>query len=230
MSSALLTGLLGIALGMRHALEPDHLAAVSTLAAEQKSARAGLVLGALWGAGHSAALLLVGGSLALVELKMPAALVNGFEVLVAAMIIALGARALVKAVREGRQGQLATHRHGALQHTHLAPGDHLHVSRWTLATRPLLIGVVHGLAGSGALTALVIADLPSGAARLSYIALFAAGSMLGMALLTGAAGFPLMRLARTPRLATALLGVTGLVSVGMGSWWGVESCARLLGG
>ena len=165
--SSLLTSLLGLSIGMRHALEPDHLAAVSTLATEQKSARAGLWLGALWGIGHSVSLLLVGGGLALLEEKMPVRLAHSFELLVAAMIIALGVRAVVRSVREGRAGALATHNHGVLVHTHSMPGAHVHVRSMTFASRPLLIGLVHGLAGSGALTALVLAELPSLAARLT---------------------------------------------------------------
>ena len=86
MLSSLVTTLLGLSIGMRHALEPDHLAAISTLAAERKNARAGLWLGALWGAGHSLSLLVVGGTLALLEAKMPEAVALGFELLVAVMI------------------------------------------------------------------------------------------------------------------------------------------------
>lgn len=230
MTSFLFTGLLGVALGMRHAFEPDHLAAVSTLASERRGARAGLALGALWGVGHTASLLLVGGSLALLEAQMPAAVMNVLELAVAVMVVGLGARALVRAVREGREGHPSTHAHGEVVHTHVAPLQHLHLNGWTLATRPLLIGLVHGLAGSGALTALVLAELPSAASRLAYIALFGLGSVLGMAMLTGLVGVPLGRLARAPRLASRLLGAAGLLSVGVGTFWGVEAGARLLAG
>ncbi len=230
MTSTLLTTMLGLTIGMRHALEPDHLAAVSTLATENKNARAGLWLGALWGLGHSVALLLVGGGLALVEAKMPESLALGFELLVAAMILGLGVQAVARSIREGRAGATLTHHHGSVRHTHSMPGAHVHVRSWTFATRPLIIGVVHGLAGSGALTALVLAELPSLSARLSYIAVFGAGSVIGMALLTGLAGWPLMQLARSPRLSAALLGLTGLVSSGVGLWWGFESSAKLLAG
>lgn len=230
MTSVLLPCLLGLLLGVRHAFEPDHLAAVSTLATEQRGPRAGLLLGALWGVGHTLALLAVGGTLAVLGAQMPARVESAFEVLVAAMIVALGLRAVARAWREGRSGPLHQHAHGDLVHAHQAPPEHLHLSRWTLATRPLLIGVLHGLAGSGALTALVLAELPTSAARLTYILLFGAGSVVGMALLTGLAGVPLMRLARTPRLATSLLLAAGVVSTGVGAWWGLASGARLLAG
>ncbi len=230
MMSSLLTSLLGLSLGMRHALEPDHLAAVSTLASEQKNAKAGLWLGALWGVGHSVSLLIVGGGLALLEAKMPERLTLAFELLVAVMIIGLGVRAMARSIREGRAGSLATHTHGGLVHTHSMPGAHVHLRSWTFATRPLLIGLVHGLAGSGALTALVLAELPSSSARLTAIAIFGAGSVVGMALLTGLAGLPLMRLARSPRLSSLLLGVTGCASALVGVWWGLESGTKLFAG
>lgn len=225
--TSLFPSLVGLALGMRHALEPDHLAAVSTLASEERSTTAGLRLGLFWGLGHTLSLLVVGGSLSLVGARMPVRLEHLFELAVAAMVVGLGARAMVRAVREGRAGAEHTHSHGGLLHTHAAPEAHLHLSRWTLATRPLLIGLMHGLAGSGALTALVLVELPTLAARLTYIALFGAGSIVGMALLTGLAGLPLARLARSPRLAAGLLFVTGLVSTGVGAWWGYESLVAL---
>lgn len=227
--TSLLPSLVGLALGMRHALEPDHLAAVSTLASEERGGtRAGLKLGLYWGLGHTLSLLVVGGSLAALGAQMPARLESGFELLVAVMVVTLGLRAVRRAVKEGREGFEHTHEHGPLTHTHAAPSEHLHVSRWTLATRPLLIGVMHGLAGSGALTALVLAELPTPMARLTYIALFGAGSIVGMGLLTGLAGVPLMRLAKAPKLAAGLLLVTGVLSTGIGAWWGVGSLQQLL--
>ena len=214
---------------MRHALEPDHLAAVSTLAsAEHGGMRAGLRLGVFWGLGHSLSLLVVGGTLALLGAQMPTRLGLCFELAVAVMIVALGLRAVMKAVQEGRRGDQHTHAHAGLTHTHTAPSEHLHLSRWTLATRPLLIGLMHGLAGSGALTALVLAELPTAAERLSYIVLFGSGSVVGMTLLTGLAGVPMMKLARTPKLAAALLLFIGLFSTAVGAWWGWTALQPLL--
>lgn len=229
MLAPLIAAMLGMLLGVRHALEPDHLAAVSTLAAEQRSMKGGLFIGALWGVGHSVSLLLVGGSLAIVETQMPPRLADGFELGVGLMIIVLGLRAIVNAVREGRTGEVAAHRHDDVLHTHPAPQAHVHVSRWTLATRPLLVGLVHGLAGSGALTALVLAELPSVGARLGYIAFFGAGSVAGMAMLTALFGMPLAQLRKAPRLMALCLLVVGVLSVGAGAWWGFSAAERLLG-
>lgn len=221
--------MLGVLLGIRHAFEPDHLAAVSTLAAEERSVRGGLFLGALWGLGHSFALLLVGGSLAIIETQMPAHISDALELGVGMMIVGLGLRAIARAIREGRAGRVRAHRHGEVLHTHAADLPHVHVSRWTLATRPLLVGIVHGLAGSGALTALVLAELPSVGARLTYIALFGAGSVVGMALLSGLCGVPLARLQRAPKMMAACLLATGLLSVSAGAWWGLSAAERLFG-
>lgn len=228
--TSLIPSLVGLTLGMRHALEPDHLAAVSTLASEERGGlAASLKLGVFWGLGHSLSLLFVGGTLAFLGTQMPEAMSLGFELLVAVMVTGLGLRAVLRALAEGRAGAEHTHAHGGLTHTHTAPAQHLHLSRWTLATRPLLIGLLHGLAGSGALTALVLAELPTAAARLTYIALFGAGSVVGMSLLTGLAGVPMMKLAREPKLAAGLLLVTGLLSTAIGAWWGLGAVQGLLG-
>ncbi|HEY0882318.1 MAG TPA: hypothetical protein VGD87_12335 [Archangium sp.] len=225
--TSLLPSLVGLSLGMRHALEPDHLAAVSTLASEERGGlKASLRLGAYWGLGHSLALFAVGGTLAFVGAQMPESLALGFELAVAVMVMTLGLRAVVRSFSEGRAGAEHTHAHGGLTHTHVAPSEHLHVSRWTLATRPLLIGLMHGLAGSGALTALVLAELPTAAARLTYIVLFGLGSVVGMSALTGLAGLPLMKLARAPKFAAAMLMVTGVLSTAVGAWWGFSALAR----
>ncbi len=228
MTSALVTALLGVALGMRHALEPDHLAAVSTLTAEQKSSRGALTLGALWGLGHSLALFLVGGTLALLERQMPERVATGLELVVALVIVGLGVRALMTAVAEGRRGAVHPHSHEFMTHTHAAPPAHVHVSRFTLATRPLLIGILHGLAGSGAMTALVLSHLESGAQRLGYIALFGIGSVVGMAMLTGLVGASLARWGRAPRASAAVLACAGLMSLVIGVQWGSAALSQLM--
>ena len=98
---ALISGLLlGVLLGMRHALEPDHLAAVSLLVARRRSPAAGLVVGALWGVGHTLALFVVGCVLALIGRHLPARTAAAFELLVAVMLVALGTRAIAGAARE----------------------------------------------------------------------------------------------------------------------------------
>jgi hypothetical protein len=214
-------------MGARHALDPDHLAAVSVLSADAPGARPGALLGALWGIGHAAALLGTGLVLAVLAAELPAALCDGFELAVAAMLILLGGRAVHRALRDGGDGPNRIHAHAGVPHRHPGPPAHVHLARRTLALRPLAIGVVHGLAGSGALTALVLARLPSAPLRLAYMGLFSAGSIVGMCVLSGLAGWPLARIARHPRAARMLLGTVGAASAVLGLIWGWPVAGRL---
>jgi hypothetical protein len=219
--------LLGVAMGARHALDPDHLAAVSVLTADAPGARRGAALGALWGVGHAAALLGTGLVLAALAAELPAALCDAFELAVAAMLIALGLRAVRRALRAAGDGPALLHAHASVTHRHAGPSAHVHLARRTFALRPLVVGVVHGLAGSGALTALVLARLPSAPLRFAYIALFSAGSILGMCALSGLAGWPLARIARHPRAARLLLGTAGAASAALGLLAGWPVAGRL---
>lgn len=224
-----LASLLGVLQGVRHALEPDHLAAVSTLAHERPGARGGFWLGASWGLGHTVALVLVGGTLAALGAELPPRFGALFELVVGVMLVGLGARTMVHAVREGREGAHHLHHHGATAHAHAAPRAHVHAGRFTLSARPLVIGLVHGLAGSGALSALVIAELPDSSSRLAFIVLFGLGSVLGMAVLTALVGTPLARLHRAGAWATRLMLAIGALSVLLGTWWAVDSACALAG-
>ena len=103
------------------------------------------------------------------------------------MLIGLGLRAIYLAARQGPAGPAHVHHHGHTVHVHQGAPAHIHIGTWTLARRPLLVGAIHGLAGSGALTALVLTTLPSTAARLTYMVVFGLGSTLGMAALSGPA-------------------------------------------
>jgi hypothetical protein len=219
---------LGIGLGARHALEPDHLAAVSVLAADGPGARRGLLIGALWGLGHTVSLLACGLAVTAAAARIPPRLTDLFEVAVAGMLVALGARALRGARRaavapRGRQGD---HRHAD---AHLGPTGHAHVAPRALTIRPLLVGAVHGLAGSGALVALATAALPTAAARLAFIALFGFGSIAAMSAVSGFAGWPLARLARSPTAGRLLSLVAGTMSVALGMSWAWIAARRLLG-
>ncbi|MCU1282688.1 MAG: Nickel transporter UreH [bacterium] len=207
--------LLAIALGMRHALEPDHLTAVSTLVARERRPSLGAWLGACWGVGHMTSLLIIGAALAAFRAQMPPRLTALFELAVSLMLIGLGVRALLRALQEGRGCRAQQPAPGE----HRCEHGHVHIGRWAFATRSLLIGVVHGLAGSGALVALVAAELPTPSLRIAYLAAFGFGSVLGMALLSGLAGIPLARLGRSPRMRRALLAATGSLSIGLGVAW-----------
>ena len=148
--------------------------------------------------------MVVGAVLVVLRAEMPASASDAFEFFVALMLVGLGLRAIYLRGAAGsrRAGARPSSRPPRARH----PGApaHVHIGRWTLARRPLLVGAVHGLAGSGALTALVLATLPSTAARLTYMALFGLGSTLGMAALSGLLGWPLGRLGETSRASRAV--------------------------
>jgi len=218
---------LGSLLGMRHALEPDHLAAVSTLVTGQRNSARAAWLGACWGLGHTLTLLLAGATLVALRAEMPPSVSDAFEMGVALMLIVLGLRAIYQAARQGGNGPAHLHHHGRLRHRHPGVPAHVHIGRWTLARRPLLVGAVHGLAGSGALTALVLATLPSATAQLTYMAVFGLGSTVGMAALSALVGWPLGRAARHPFLVRGVSLVVGCVSTVLGVWWGYPLTSRL---
>jgi hypothetical protein len=222
---------LGSLLGMRHALEPDHLTAVSTLVTTvpgDGSRYRAAMLGAFWGLGHTLSLVVVGAVLIVLRAEMPARVSDLFELFVAIMLVGLGVRAIVLAVRQGPVGPTHVHHHGHRVHTHAGATPHVHVGRWTLARRPLFVGAVHGLAGSGALTALVLATLTSTTARITYMALFGFGSTLGMAALSGLLGWPAARLGSNRALARTMSVVVGCVSIALGVFWGYPLTSRLL--
>ena len=221
--TSLVPALLGLGFGLRHAFEPDHLAAVSTLSAEQKTPRAALGIGLSWGLGHALTLLIFGGALSLFEVHLARSAASALELVVAGVIIALGVRAVRRALAEGRAGPVALHAHGGEAHVHAARGDHLHLfGALTLATRPLLVGALHGLAGSGALATLVLLELDGFGSRLLYLSLFGAGAAVSMAALTALAGLPLAKVARARR---AVMATAGLVSIAVGLWWAFAALA-----
>jgi hypothetical protein len=165
-------------------------------------------------------LLAVGGALLCLRLQMPGRVADVCELLVAAMLLALGVRSLRRAYLCTREAP----------HVHV-PGTapHVHVGMWTLARRPFGVGLVHGLAGSGALTALALASMPSVLTGIVYMIVFGLGSVLGMALLAGIGGLPLRRLQGAPTLRAALGALAGVMSVVLGVMWGWPLLTRLSG-
>jgi cytochrome c biogenesis protein CcdA len=215
---------LGLAVGLRHAFEPDHLTAVATLATETRDPKRGAALGALWGLGHTLSLVIVGVVLIALGEALPVRLAAWFELAVSGVLIALGIRAIARAWRQGQAGPVHAHAHGGHAHVHAGPDAHVHVGQWTLAWRPLAVGIVHGLAGSGALTALVFARLPTTAGRIAYIAVFGAGSVAGMAVASALVGASLRSLARWQRTLTL---AAGALSIGLGVAWSLPLYAQL---
>src|SRR5258708_1480372 len=171
---------LGFALGLRHALEPDHMVAVSTIVSQSRSIRKSSLVGASWGLGHTASLFAAGIAVIGLKLTIPKNMALWMELAVAAMLFALG----FKTMRSAFQGW-RIHRHGDHPHLHV----HTPVSMG-LGLRPFLVGMVHGLAGSGALMLVVLTTIPSPLAGLGYILMFGLGSTGGMLLMSSVIGMP----------------------------------------
>jgi hypothetical protein len=221
--------ILGFVLGMRHALDADHLAAVATLAGGRGGVGRAMATGLAWGIGHALVLGMVGGTLVVLKVAIPGRLVMAFESLVAVMLVALGGWALAGALRSRVHGH--RHEHDGVVHDHLhfhpvphagdrspagdAPHRHPHPLRFAL--RPLLVGGVHGLAGSAALSLLVLATVPTVILGFVYLAVFGAGSIAGMGLMAAALGAPLV-IARKRGLwlHRALRAAAGAGSLGIG--------------
>jgi hypothetical protein len=221
------TFLLGLTLGLRHVLEPDHLAAVSALA-DTKKPRAAAVIGLWWGLGHANALMLVAGGLAFAETLMPPRLETALELGVGLMVMALGARALWQSVVDGQAGQATSHHHGTHAHVHPVSQPHVHVGGTAVALRPLLVGIMHGLAGSGAVAAAVVSRAPSFAERLTSIGAFGLGSVLGMGALTAIVALWLGQLQKRQRVIAWVTRAAACLSVGIGGWWGFTAATQLL--
>src|SRR5216117_1211347 len=173
---------LGLLLGFRHAFEPDHLAAVSTLATRQGKLLDACRLGVAWAVGHSLSGGVVVGAIRLFGLQLPRRLWPAADFLVGLLLIGLGASVLVPYVR-GRW-HLHVHAHDGGPHLHLHShahdAAHAHAHPQGDARRSLGFGLLHGLAGSAAILVLLVAAAPTRTAHLTYFLAFAAGTMLGM--------------------------------------------------
>ena len=209
----------GLLLGMKHATEADHLAAVATLATRQGSLAQTLRQGVAWGIGHTLTLMAFGGAVLLLGQAISPGLGQALETAVGIMLVLLGADVLRRLVRDRihfhvhRHGPRTTHIHA---HSHRGEGRHAesshrhaHPRRWPV--RALAVGMMHGLAGSAALVVLAMQSIPSVGLGVGYIALFGLGSIAGMAMLSVAIAVPLRLssayLTRVHQTMTALVGV-----------------------
>lgn len=191
---------LGLVTGLGHAFEPDHLAAVSTIVAERPGPRNAARVGLLWGLGHAGMLFVTGSILIAARVTLSEPLRGKLELLVALMLIALGIRSLLRSVKPKE----------STSHDHIR--------------RPLLVGSLHGLAGSGALTAIALSRVSaSPSLACVYIACFGMAATVGMAAMAGMMGFPLSRVARSREGAGWLLRVSGTASLVIGGWWAVTA-------
>ena len=222
MDSSLIAALgLGFLLGLRHALEPDHIAAVSAFVSQDRAVLRSCLRGTFWGIGHTAALLAAGVAVLAFKLQISPELERHVDTAVALVLVLLGSHVVFRAL-----GAVRLHRHEhshdgtAHSHVHVHVGDvaeHRHVHLWRGAPQPLLMGLLHGLAGSGALILLVLTAMPSPAAALLYIVVFGIGSTAGMLVLSGLIGVPFALTTGGSRpLNTVLQGTVGAASILVG--------------
>jgi ABC-type nickel/cobalt efflux system permease component RcnA len=217
---------LAFVLGLRHASDPDHLVAVTSLiASERGDTRSAARLGAWWGLGHAMILLAVGLPLIAFKSQLPSWLAHGAEVGVGLVIIALAARVSWKWLRgDYRAGE---HRHD--EHSDAAPGSHRHLHRGPGAEhahvtvrsprQAFAIGLLHGLAGTGAVIVLMIAALGTQLEAAAALAVFAPMSIVSMAGLTGAFGWVLTRPVFEPVYRRVLIPALGAFGLMFGVWY-----------
>ncbi|HFD80435.1 MAG TPA: urease accessory protein [Gammaproteobacteria bacterium] len=194
---------LGFLLGMRHALETDHVAAVASLATRSASVRETIRQGAVWGLGHTLTLFAFGSVVLLMDTVMPQRLAQGLELAVGVMLVGLGIDVLRRVIRERIHFHVHRHDDGVRHfHAHSHAGErghpelhhHQHVRGFPL--RALFVGLMHGMAGSAALILLTLQTVQSPLTGLLYIALFGIGSIAGMAALSAIIAVPLRYSAR----------------------------------
>ena len=213
---------LGIAflLGLRHASDPDHLVAVTSLvAAEDGDTRKAARIGAWWGIGHAGALVAIGIPLIAFKTELPAWLESGAEKAIGVVILALAARVIYKWARGDYRATAHAHDDGHRSRRHLRRGDdHRHVKVRTPG-QALSIGLLHGLAGTGAIVLLLIAALPSRLEAGLALAVFAPISIVSMAALTAAFAWVLTRPIIEPIYRTVLIPGLGAFGMVFGLWY-----------
>jgi ABC-type nickel/cobalt efflux system permease component RcnA len=238
--SAVTVLIIGFTLGLKHATEVDHVVAISTIVSQHKNVFRSAIVGALWGAGHTASLLVVGAIALLLRVAIPERVSGLLEFGVALMIIGLGVSALWRALRKGTQIHVHEHSHDGLKHKHIhfhehekkhepsSTSRHSHaVSR--VGFKPLLIGTMHGLAGSGALTLLVLTQISSSWIALLYLAIFGLGSIAGMVLMSGLLGLPFALTSRSlTQIHGRLQAVAAVLSICFGVWYAYHTGANRL--
>jgi high-affinity nickel permease len=215
---------LGFLLGMQHALEADHVAAVSSIASRRSEVGDIVKHGLTWGLGHTLTLFAFAGAAIVLGHAMPETLTQPLETAVGIMLVGLGAHVLWRLWRD--RVHVHAHRHGdgtVHLHVHSHSGEttphqttvhaHAHGFRW----RTLLVGLMHGMAGSAALLVLAVSQAPSAVTGLAYVALFGIGSMIGMGALSTVIAVPIAISARWLTFANrGLQGTVGLVTIAIG--------------
>ncbi len=205
----------GFLLGVRHALDADHIVAVTTIVSRSNSLLRSALVGLSWGIGHTLTLFIAGFVVLVFKLTIPDKLSLSMEFVVGVLLVLLGVPIIRQLVVNRKHIHLHQHEDKRHFHSHshrdTPEHDHQHIKR------PLLIGMVHGLAGSGALTILVLSSMSSVAQGLVFLLLFGVGSILGMLLFSGLIGLPFRFTRRfSLRLNLWVQGAAGLISIALG--------------
>jgi hypothetical protein len=215
---------LGFLLGMQHALEADHIAAVSSIAARRSDIGDIVKHGLTWGLGHTLTLFVFAGAAILLGHAIPEQVARPIETAVGIMLVGLGAHVLWRLWRDRVHFHQHGHGDGTVHiHAHSHAGEtapharashaHAHGFRW----RALLVGLMHGMAGSAALLVLAVSQASSPAVGLGYVALFGIGSMVGMGALSTVIAVPLAVSARWLTWANSgLQGAVGVITITIG--------------
>ncbi len=216
---------LGFLLGMRHALEADHVAAVAVLASRAKTLRQAVPLGVMWGLGHTLTLLAFGAVIVVLNSSISQQLGQFLEALVGVMLIGLGGDVLYRLIK--KRIHFHAHKHeGGNRHIHAHshqdekthdPARHSHPHLKGMPLRALAVGMMHGLAGSAALVLLTTQTIEPISTKVVYIVLFGLGSMVGMAVLSAAIAVPMRYAAGSMTWAyNGLSAMLGIFTTGLG--------------
>ena len=219
---------LGILLGSKHSLDPDHVVAVSTIVSEYKNPLRSFWVGISWGLGHTTTLLIIGIVIIALRLTIPERMALLFEFAVGVMLVGLG----IQVIYSFRKKKVHQHAHGHEEeahhhfHSHSKSPEHVPehhnthgIGKPFLRRKSYVIGLVHGMAGSAALTLLVLASIESPIAGLAYILLFGLGSVLSMGIMTVIIGLPFVISAgRLPNLNRRIQFAVGALSILFGGF------------
>ena len=202
---------LGFVLGLKHALDADHVAAISTIVSQTRSLRRSSLFGAFWGIGHTTTLLIIGFLILALKLAIPDKVALSFEFLVGIVLIVLGMDLLRKVVKD--RVHLHQHRHGKIIHAHLHSHEtpsHAH------SHKPFAVGMIHGLAGSASLMLLVLATVKSILQGLLFILVFGVGSILSMMIISTVIGLPFIFSSRSTNVNDIVKVLAGASSTLLG--------------
>ena len=214
---------LGLVLGLRHSLDPDHVVAVSTIVSQYRNPLRSFWVGVSWGLGHTTTLFLIGIVIIALRLAIPERLALLLEFSVGIMLVGLGLQVVYGFRKKGVHQHLHGHEEDAHQHfhSHVQVQDHAGEHHQThgigkpfLRKKSYFVGTVHGVAGSAALTLLVLASIESSLVGLAYILLFGLGSIVSMGVMTIVISFPFVFSAnRLPNLSRVIQFVVGTLSI-----------------